>query len=846
MKAARWTKIKDILDAALDLAHEERDAFLITACGDDKALLLEVKDLLENYEEAGSFLQSSYSSASVTDHLAQPDPTFAAEQVVASRFKILRFVAHGGMGEVYEATDLELSQRIALKVVRPDMLSEQTVARFRQEVACARLITHPNVCRVFDLEQWDCPESQKAIFFLTMEFLEGETLRDRLTRQGRMTVAESLPIISQIAQALVASHAAGVIHRDLKPSNVILSLSSAPENTPRAVVTDFGVARMFAANGLASISHHTLTGQGQMIGTTAYMAPEQAEGKPVTAATDLYALGLIMYEMLAGKKPFSETTPLTGLIERSKNPPISLRIYAEDVGSRLESLVLRCLAVDPAERSQDAGLLVKAITELEIDPSRASEVFTAPPALVPQVFLAVLPFVNVGRDPEDEILSDGLTEELMGALTKIDGLRVLARNSSFRYRRAGALEVQEIARQLNVNALLEGTVRQSGQRLRVSVRLLDGTTGHYIWTERYDRRRDDLFDIQEEIANTIARELRMKLKRPPGNGFKKRKTKNREAHDFFLKGLYFFNKRTASSLQKAVDNYRSAIALDPEFAPALAALANCCLAQGIYGNELPSEAFFRAKSHVEQALKINPNLSEAHCISGIIESLFDHEMVKAEHSFQRALELDGNCAAAHQWYAMPCLLVQGRFSEAHAQLQLAQELDPLSLLIKTTIGSAFYHERRYQEAIKELLAVVEMEERFGLGHYTLGQAYEKQGMYEEAITALKRAVELTEGSALSLAMLGRVFALAGHEKQARGLLADLERLAASKYVSPVHFACLLSGLNETPLVLDLLEKAFHLRAPEIVGIGIWPVFDPLRTESRFRTLCQAIGVPNAA
>ncbi len=845
MTAAQWTKVKEILDAALDLPPDDRDAFLTTACGDDQPLLLEVKSLLENFDEAGPFLQSSCSSASITDSESSQQPTFAPEQIIAGRFKVLRFMAHGGMGEVYEATDLELSQRIALKIVRPDMLSDQTIARFRQEVACARRITHPNVCRVFDLEQWTCPESQKEVFFLTMEFLDGETLRDRLTRQGRFTVAESLPIISQIAQALAASHAAGVVHRDLKPSNVILSTSATLEGAPRAVVTDFGVARMSTPYGSNHSSSDTLTGHGQMVGTTAYMAPEQAEGKEVTSTTDLYALGLIMYEMLAGQKPFSETTPFKGLIERSKSVPVSPRVHAKEVGSRLESLVLGCLAVDPAERIQQAQVLVKEIEELQADPARASQVFVVPSALVSQLSLAVLPFINLGRDPENEYFSDGLTEELMGALAKIEGLRVVARNSSFRYRRT-ALEVQEIARQLNVNALLEGRVRQSGQRLRVSVRLLDGTTGQYIWTERYDRRMDDLFDIQEEIANTIARELRMQLKTAPGNGSAKYKTPNREAHDFFLKGLYFSNKRTASSLQKAAENYQSAIALDPAFAPALASLANCYLAQGIYGNEPPDQAFLRAKDFVEQALKTNPNLPEAHCISGIIQSLFDRDLAKADLSFQRALELDSNCVAAHQCYATTCLMFQGRFREVHDQLQLAHELDPLSLLVKTAIGSAFYHERRYQEATRELLTVVEMEERFGFGHYALGQVYEKQAMYPEAIAALQRAVELTERSALSLAMLGRVFAIAGRTKEARLLLADLEGLAATRYISPVHFACLLSGFDETSLVLDFLEKAIDVRAPEVISIGTWPVFDPLRKESRFLDLCQAIGVPNAA
>ncbi|HEV2965137.1 MAG TPA: protein kinase [Candidatus Angelobacter sp.] len=834
MNAEQWTKVKEILDAALELPSEARATYLTDACGPDTALHLEVKSLLESFDQAGAFLQSSCCSANLADPHSQPQPTFAPDQMVAGRFQILNFVANGGMGEVYEAIDLGVDQRIALKSLRPDMLSEQTIARFRQEVACARRITHPNVCRVFDLEQCLCPQSGKEIFFLTMEFLEGDTLRDRLTRQGRMTIAETLPIIWQVAQALAASHAAGVIHRDLKPSNVILSATA--NCAPRAVVTDFGVAR--APDDLSS---HTLTGQGQMVGTTSYMAPEQAEGNNISTATDIYALGLIMYEMLVGKKPFSEKTPHSGLIERSKNLPVSPRIYVKEVGSRLESLILKCLAVDPAQRIQDATVLVKAIEELMSDPSRAAEVVSLPP--VSPLSLAVLPFINLGRDAENEYFSDGLTEELMGALAKVEGLRVVARNSSFRYRQT-ALEVQEIARQLNVSALLEGTVRQNGNRLRVTVKLIDAAVGFHIWAERYDRRMEDIFTVQDEIANTIARELKMKL-RSDGYGFTKLRTKNREAHDFYLKGRYFSNKRTCSNLLRAAENFQQAIALDPEFAPALAALANCYATQAGYGNQPPNEAFSLAKVSVQKALNLDADLSEAHCTFAIIQALFDHDLRGAERSFLRALELDSNCALAHQWYAAPCLLLQGRFQEARTHLQLAHELDPLSLLIKTAIGSELYFERRYDDAIRELLTVVEMEPAYGIAYYALGKIYEKKEDYAKAIAALQRAVELTEGSAPSVAMLGRVQAIAGHASEARLLLADLEHLAATRYVSPVYFACLLSGLNETSLALDCLEKAFQSRLPEIIAIGVWPVFDSLRLEPRFRALCDAMDIPNS-
>jgi serine/threonine-protein kinase len=846
MTAAQWAKVKDIFDTALELSPLARASYVTETCGHDPLLYSEVKGLLESFDQAGAFLQSSCASTNTANEHYQQQPTFVSGQLITGRFQIRRFVGHGGMGEVYEAIDRRLDERVALKVVRPDMLSEQTIARFRQEVFLARRITHPNVCRVFDLEQCLCAELGKEIFFLTMEFLDGETLRDRLSRQGCMAVSEALPIICQVARALAASHAAGVIHRDLKPSNVILSTTAIPNRASRAVVTDFGVARASENLGWQDdLTSHTLTVQGQMVGTTSYMAPEQIEGSGVSPATDIYALGLMMYEMVAGKKPFSEKTPFTGLVERLKRPPVSPRTYVKEVGTRLESLILSCLVVDPAQRIQDATVLAKATEELIADPSRAAEVLTITTPSTSQLSIAVLPFINMGPDPENEYFSDGLTEELMGALAKVEGLRVVARNSSFRYRRT-ALEVQEIARQLNVDALLEGTVRQSGDRLRVTLTLIDAAAGCHIWAERYDRRMEDIFTIQEEIANTIARELKMKLRTEEGSSFMKYRTKNREAHDFFLKGLYFSNKRTSSNLQRAAENFRLAIAHDPGFAPALAGLANCYVVQGNFGAQPPNEAFPLAKDTVQKALALDPQLSEAHCISGVIQALYDHDLRGAEQSFRRALELDPNYATAHQWYAAPCLLAQARFQEARAQLQLAHELDPLSLVIKTTIGSELYFERRYDDAIQELLTVVEMEPTFGIAYYALGQAYEKKEMYPEAIAALQRAVELTERSAPTLAMLGRAHAVAGHLNESRVILNDLEQLAAAQYISPVHFAYLLAGLNETSRALDCLEKAFNLRTPDIATIGVWPVFDSIRSEPRFRTLCRNMGLPDTA
>ncbi len=835
----QWEKAKVIFETASELAPSDRESYLAEACRHDSRLLAEVRSLLDHCDDAGDFLQSPEAAAPPASLLPRSTPIFLPGQLAAERFQILKFLGRGGMGEVYQAQDQRLNATIAIKAIRPETLSKVTVARLKQEVLLARRIAHPNVCRVFDIEQHKSKQPAQDILFLIMEYVEGPTLAEAIHSQGRMKTPEALPILAQIARALAASHAAGVIHRDLKPSNVILARDAVLQSSMRAVVTDFGVAKglYHPDPGLDK-----LTGEGQVIGTATYMAPEQIEGANVSYATDIYALGLIMYELLAGARPFSETGPFTSVTERLKGVPASPRKHAPEMGLRLESLVLSCLAVRPEQRIQDAAVVARSLEELMEHPSRTTEVYV-PPEQRPRLSIAVLPFVNMSRDPEDDYFSDGLTEELMGALAKLEGLRVMARTSVFRFRETN-LDIREVARQLTADFLVEGAVRRSGDRIRVTVRLIHAKEGSHLWDGRYDRQMVDVLSMQEEIANAVAGQLQIKLRVGEDSHLMEHRTQSVEAYENFLKGRFFWNKRTYSHLQKAEECFHLAMKHDPQFAAALAGLADCYLVQGMYATKPPQQIFPLAKDAVLRALSLDPEIAEAHCAAGYIYAVYDWNWAASESAFQRALELEPGYATAHQWYAMLSLMTHLRFAEARTHLQLAHATDPLSLVIITAAGSLAFHERRYDDAIRECQKVLEMDSSFGLARLVLGQAYAEKRQHSEAIAQLKLAADHTERAPMCVAALGYALGIAGFFTEARALLDELVERSATQYISPVLMAQVTVSMKNHEDGLRYLGEAMKLRAAELTSVGISPLFDPVRSTPEFRDLCRQIGLPD--
>jgi serine/threonine protein kinase/tetratricopeptide (TPR) repeat protein len=840
VKLPQWERAKEIFDVASDLPASARESYLIEACGTDDVLFRELISLLNQHDQAGSFLRASSVGSEIANTTKPPEPFIASGQCLAERFRIRRFIGSGGMGEVYEAVDLRVSQVIALKLLRPALLSEETIERFRQEVRLARCITHPNVCRIFDLEEHTHSDQSQQLVFLTMEFIDGQTLAETLRNRPPMPLRTALPVLSQIAQALAAAHNAGIIHRDLKPSNVILA-----EDGRRAVVTDFGIAQLLSpSNRSVGLNAKALTAPDNVVGTLSYLAPEQIEGLASTYATDIYMFGLVAYEMTTGRQPFSGPNPLAGLVERIKGRLRSPREYVDYMGPQLESMILACLAADPSQRIRDAGVLIETLRQetsrlLSGTTSSTPRSHNASPS-GPSV--AILPFINVGGNSEDLYISDGLAEELIGALSRVEGIRVVARTSSFHYRNR-TLDVREIARRLNADMLIEGTVQRLGNRLRISARLIGGNDGYHLWSERYDRQMEDVFILQEEIAGKLAVKLKLGLLEKPPTLPKP--PHNVEAYNLFLKGRFFLNRRSAASVQKAIQCFELATKHDMQFVRAVAALADCYTIAGIYGMAQPGDAFSSAKESVSRGLLLDSSIPELHCASGCIEAVFEWNWASAERAFLHALSLDPNNVITHHSYAVNFLIPLLRFREAHEHLQIALHADPLSLIINTSIGLLYHCQRHYDEAIREYIQVLDIDSNFGLAHFFLGQSYEQVGQLEKARTSFEQALTLTDRSSEALAFLGRANAILGRRGEAYSQLQELTKMSATAYVSPVLLAQLHLGFGDQEQAIAALEKALDVRAADLIWANVRPSFDTLRPEARFRSILQRLSLPSS-
>lgn len=862
MTPDRWERIKQLFDAARELEGAERRKFVDDVCRGDDSLLAELDSLLSSDDQAGDFLKkATLADPGSTSSGAIPTGIFSAGEVLSGRFQIIRFIGRGGMGEVYEAMDLDLEARIALKTIRSEIaIQANSLTQFKREMQLARRVTHPNVCRMFDLEYHRPPLevgfSGGVVTFLTMEFLEGETLAARLHRLGRMTMAEAYPLVFDMASALTAAHDVGVIHRDFKPGNVMLVPSKSHDNAMRAVVTDFGLARAVLDPFDQTTRENTdfeVSNPSHIFGTLAYMAPEQLLNHEATAPTDIYGLGLVMYEMVTGRRPFLDDTSFAGVYRRLSQPPPPPRMHAPDLGPEWEEVILRCLQPDPANRFISARdvldhlppqtLIQKSDAESVGSFRERLSVFPTAPEKSPEPTpsIAILPFRNLSSDPENDYIGDGLAEELINSLTQIKSLRVVARASCFRFRKAQP-DIHEIGQQLNVSTILDGSIRKSGQNLRITAQLINVADGYNLWGNRYDREMKDLFAVQDDIAQAIIRELKVKLRVGTDQLSMKRFTQSVANYNLYLEGRYFWNKRTEQSLVTAIDRFRQAGANDAGFALPLVGLADSYLILGVSGARAPNEVMPLAKEAALQALAIDNTLTEAHTSLACVRALFDWDWREAEAEFRRAIDLCPGYASAHQWYAADLLAPLGRLTEARAEIDLACELDPLSMPVAVSRGLQSYYERDYDRAIGEYLKALALDEHFGLAHYFLGQAYTLKEKHADAVRELQCARELTGGSLEVIAALGHAYAAAGNRDEAMRQLHELMDYSQNRFVSPVLFSQIFVGLQEREAAIEFLEKALPVRPPDFIWIGVRPVFDSIRTDKRFVALCESMGL----
>ena len=808
-----------------------------------------------------------------------------------ARYEIRSKIGEGGMGEVYWARDLKLNRIVALKILpREFAADEKRMQRFIQEAQTASALNHPNIVTVFEIDDDHEPP------YIASEFIDGETLRERLGRE-RVNLNETIDFAIQIASALVAAHEAGIVHRDIKPENVMIRRDGIVK------VLDFGIAKLI--DGPLSVVDREAptrlgirTEPGMVIGTTAYMSPEQARGLPVDARTDIFSLGVLIYEVVAGRVPFGGSNVneiLASVLSDEEAFPLAR--YAGEVPAELERIVAKLLRKNRDERYQTSkDVLVDlrrlkddltfekkrkllAITETrdalkedvapDVAPRKSSgRAFFAANKKSAVVFVlvvllvlsavaaysylggsrpttinsvAVLPFVNVGKDESSEYLSDGISESLTNDLSQLPQLKVIARSSTFVYKDKN-VDLQEVARTLGVQAVVTGRVMQRGDDLQISVELVRASDRTEMWGEQYTRKASDLQAVQSEIARSISEKLRLRLSGAEEQRLTKPATANAQAYQLYLTGLFYFRKGGVENYKKALDYYNQAVALDPDFGLAYAMMTAPYVDLYVLtasGDLTPTQALAKSRAAAQRALEIDDNLAEAHIAMASINEL-QWNWTGSEAEAKRAIQLNPNLSLAHNIYAL-LLVVLGRNAEALAENKRAQELDPLRVALKSNQAKALLFARRYDEAIQVAQAAIKLDPTFPNAHWCLAEIYAITGNYTESVNEYQKTIDLDGPLPTHLCFLGYAYGLAGRRSDAQAVLKRLK--TTDKYVSPTELAALYIGLGDKESALQSLERAYAERDPRLDELKVEPYFDSLRSDPRYQQLVTNMHFP---
>ena len=732
-----------------------------------------------------------------------------------SHYKILEKLGEGGMGVVYKAQDTKLGRHVAIKFLPQHLIRDKDARkRFVQEAKAASALDHPNIGTIYEIDE--TPDGQT---FIVMAFYEGETLEEKLER-GAIDFQEASDILIQIASGLAEAHERGIVHRDIKPSNVLIT------ERGRVEIIDFGLAKLTAQT--------KITKEGTTLGTVAYMSPEQARGKEVDHRTDIWSLGVLLQETVTGQKPFAGEYDQAVIYSILNEEPTDIRKLRSDAPSGIEKIIKKALAKSSEKRYQ-------RIKEMAADLQSVREMYMSNTSVEQpsrgKHSIAVLPFVDMSPKKDQEYFCDGLAEELINALTHIKTLRVAARTSAFSFK-GEKYDVREIGDKLNVDAILEGSIRKAGERLRITVQLVSAADGYHMWSEKYDRNMEDIFAIQDEISLAIVDKLKIELLGDEAALLVKRGTDDLEAYDLYIKGRFFWEQR-GKGLEKAIEYFKRALARDPNYAQAYAGLADSYNLLGFYGFMPSREAFSRARENALKAIEIDGTLAEAHSSLAWVHQFCDWDLSAAENEFKRAIELNPDYVPAHNWYSVTLLLAD-RGDESLRENERAIELAPLAVHAIMQYGWNLSGLREFDRAIAQLKRALELDPDYALAHFLLGVCYCHQSRYDDAIAESRKAVDLSGNNPWMLSSLGWVYGLSGRAAEARNVLAELTERSKREYVRSMYFVLVSLGLKKFDQSFAWLDKAYEERDQWMINLKIDPAFDSVRADPRFGALLDKI------
>ncbi|MDQ6829884.1 MAG: protein kinase [Gemmatimonadota bacterium] len=745
--------------------------------------------------------------------MTSPPPI--AEPLV-DRYAIERELGHGGMATVYLAEEKKHGRQVAIKVMKPELAASVGVERFLREIGIAARLAHPHIVPLID-----SGEAGGALYYVS-PYVPGGSLRDRLEREGALPLRDVFRIAQEVGAGLDYAHRAGFVHRDVKPENILFA-------DGHAQLADFGVARATCPD-----EHQTVTGAGMALGTPEYMSPEQASGeRELGSASDVYSLACVVFEMFAGAPPFRGDSARAVMAKQVTEPARPVRTLRPEVPVAVEEALTRALSKAPEHRFSSVAEFVEAIGRESMERGRIPTVASRS--------LAVLPFVNASPDPENEYLSDGITDELIDALSKLGTLRVASRTSVFALK-GKQLDVRAIGALLGVSVMLEGTVRKAGQRLRITAQLSSTDDGRLLWSQRYDRELEDVFAIQDEIAGTIVDTLRATQFADGEGAPPKRYTQNVKAYNLYLRGRYAWNKRTQEGVAEGIEYFEQAIREDPEFALAYTGLADSFALQIDYRSVPVDEGFARAKAHARKALELDDELAEAHASLAWSYFIYDWDWAAAEQEFLRALAINPRYASTHQWYAF-LLASQGKIPESLVEGHTAQELDPTSVSSRRSLGMLYLYARRFERARYHLSRAIEMNPEAEETYRVLGLSLTVEGNHVESVRVLREASVMHGAGSYTMSSLGYALAKAGQREEAEAVLAELHVRRERSYVSPVAFSTMYLGLGDHDAALAWAERAFGERRGWLAYLNVNPIFDDIRGDPRFDALVRRMRLP---